>query len=383
MIAPAFLLYAKLHRAGAGPARLMAAFGRIDARIAALDVALDTHPLCRDGAWQALLPPAAAPDRLGPVLAELARPHASDLPVARPNPLPSVDRPAPPRGVQQVQSSPAASGQLKSRMVDTSVPGHSHSPKKPGAAPLRSLAQTKFSAATAFAPRPPATTDGLYQHPPGLAGSADPVLASAAARRVPPAPPVARQRLVEDVLNGDGTGRTAGLSAAEPMLGPSLQQISRLLDRIALGSVRSGGASVDRGTAVGFFAPPGKATDAAPMPSGAPRQTQPFAAQPGTGLARLLARGGADRGGGDGLTPAGPGFGAEVLLAPDHAAPNMPQTVAARGPDLTRSDRLPLRPGAGPDAAITPAGSEALARALTDLLRREARAAGIDLRGDR
>ena len=147
------------------------------------------------------------------------------------------------RGVQQVQSSPAASGQLKSRMVDTSVPGHSHGPKKPGAAPLRSLAQTKFSAATAFAPRIPATTDGLYQHPPGLAGSADPVLASAAARRVPPAPPVARQRLVEDALNGDSTGRTAGLSAAEPMLGPFLQQISRLLDRIALGSVRSGGAS--------------------------------------------------------------------------------------------------------------------------------------------
>ena len=372
MIAPAFLLppirlYAALHRAGAGPARLMAAFGRIDARIAALDVALDAHPLCRDGAWQALLPPGAAPDRLGAVLAELARPHASEPPVPRHS---AVNWPEPQRGVQQAQPPAAAIGQH--RLLTDTTPGlsHRHNPEISRAATDRSGAFTKDGLNRPRAPSTPA------------AAIADPVLASAAARRVQPAPPVAMQRLVEDVLNGNGTGRTAGLSAAEPILGPSLQQMSRLLDRIALGSVRSGGGSVDRGTAVGSFAPPGKDTDAAPMPSVAPRQTQPFAAQPGTGLARLLARGGADRGGGDGLTPAGSGTGAEVLLAPDHAASNMPQPVAARGPDLTRRDRMPLRPCAGPDAAITPAGSEALARALTDLLRREARAAGIDLRGD-
>lgn len=367
MTGSANLLHASLDRAGGGPARLMAAFGRIDDRFAALDIDLDAHPLCRAGAWQALLPPLADPPRLDAILAQLGRPVAGEPPAAASNPLAQTASPPPRRPGALLQPGPtAATGRAASA---------------PDPAPLAgstTLADAQASARPVAA-RPPKigiAADWPKSHPSGLAGTSDPVLAAAADRPVRTAPLDAVRQRVADLLSGDGTGRAAGLLAAEPVLPPTLRQISRVLDRIAVMPARRGAPAPDRrieGFAGSIAA--AAATDVAPV------QLITSATNTGTGLERLLARGRSQH-----LTSAGPGAGVEARLANGQPAPVTPDAAAARGPDLVRSDRLPQRPGAwpgaGPEAALTAGGSEAFARALTDLLRREARAAGIDLRGD-
>ncbi len=97
---------------------------------------------------------------------------------------------------------------------------------------------------------------------------------------------------------------------------------------------------------------------------------------PRNGLERLLARGRREN-----LIPAGQGAGFEAWQALDHPAGPARHTAPAAELALALRDLRTGRPPAG-DATAAPE-PEAFARALTDLLRREARSAGIDLKGGR
>ena len=388
-------LFDALDCAGRGPARLMLALGQTDDRVAAFDIDLAAHPLCRPGPWQALLPPVENPPRLDTLLARLGHPDTAAPPVASGTPARHPDLLSRSTG-RTGPAQPLSTRQPKAPAAPVPPPAETQSPS-PVAPRARFDTKTSVQAGPppARAPETGAVADRRTTAFAGLTGNVDPVLVAAAARRVLPAATADMQRLIADLVadagTGPVTGRQAGPVAATMALSPPLQKIARALDRIA---ETTGPQHSPARRSSPFDSPVANAPAAADYPALSAgtdltsRQPAAFAAVAGTGIERLLARGQTQRqnrgqtlGQTLGPIPAGPDFGELGQPGSRNAAPSRP--VPAAVPASARGDRMPPLSGPVPEPEMPAIGSDAFARVLTDLLRHEARAAGIDLRGGR
>ena len=360
-------MLAPLMRGGGTAARLVASLAAAETQAAALEVDLEAHPLCRPGSWEAFSPPAAAEGNLAGLLARLVAAQglaaeavaAGSSAVAQPA-LRGRPRVAAPRDGTARRRAPSG--------VPAAVEARGSAATGPGASRRQSGESGPDNS------RRPAGGQGAPRSaPPGLSIPDDPILRSAADRPVAPGAVPDFAQAVASILTGEPVGAArseptsdGGGQAAEARIVDALTRIpdSRSPSR------RAGARTAP--TAAGGFAD--RAPAGAPEP-GARRDADLPA--PRSGLERLLARGRRES-----LVPAGHAAGAEARLTSDQqaAAGAAPRGVPAI--DLATSRRGPRAlppPGTGTVAC----DAEDFARALTDLLRREARSAGIDLKGGR
>lgn len=232
--------------------------------------------------------------------------------------------------------------------------------------------------------------------------SRNPMAAVGAEQRLVQRPAISRFEPME-AINGPTPTHTPPSGPPPALPTPQDQRMARVLDRIAGSGLRSrpapGGPSRDvqtaPSTAIRSDAPPrtalaasGPATPipARPAPLPPPTAIHPEEPEATSGLSRLLARGRALGVAPPSLSGAG---GQPTAAAPaiDTApAPDWPMTATHRPPSAPAVARPSPIPPASPAAieappTARPLARDRLARDLAELLRREARAAGIDLDG--
>lgn len=346
-----------LARAGAAPGRLITALAGAEELTAAFQVDLDRHALCREPDWQALIPADPQPSALSAILARLsaAQAHADPLQVRGGG---VDDSPGSVPRARAAVWPPVASD--RAGMVapggSTAAPATAAIPSEPAAGTVRPMAP----ASPAPPARPPAGAAATPPQP-GLAPpAADPILRAAAARSIRPMLPGEPARVVRDLLDGAPVAGSSPTAAAPA--DPVDPRLARVLDRLA--AVRPASSP----PASLADAPASAGRSAAPIPPAAPPPTP----APRNGLERLLVRAGRE-----GLPPSPPADGARPIdLVP------APARVAADLPDPLAAHRRPAALAPADPGAVGNSTAE-LPRMLTDLLRREARAAGIDIGRDR
>lgn len=376
-------ILAGLVRAGGAPARLAAALRAGEARLATLDVDLESHPLCRPGPWEALTAGDTAGPRLADLLVRLARSGdgQSGAAPARPAVFGTGLPNRPDRGAAgsatsagEAGSTPAtAGGRLRSRK------GPAHGVAAPdadakaerGVLPQADTGPRPRSALPDAGPgphrrdAPPAAEPPIPAPAPRGLASLDPALRAAAARPVAPLGASALGRLAASILDGApisaaaGPGRVPSGDAGSSLAGVAERRIEVLLTRIVGGPAAVPAARAPVGPA-----------DRTPMPDPGARAPLPA---PRSGIERLLARGRREN-----LMPPGHSAASEARPAPDRPAAFGPQPLP--GPDLAGTGRAPRDSAPALGQAFAPDDPQDFARALTDLLRSEARSAGIDLR---
>lgn len=424
---------AALYRAGASAARTAAALQRSEASLAFATLSLEDHPLATAPAWSGLVSGPSAEAHVAATLAHLAR--GEDAPGSETRrrdtqgapPLPGRDTGArrspdvgatgsrersapfgptgsPDTGADRLQGrarSAPASADPDRFLPGSTLPSPTDANDSSARVALRSDARQRpdraRGAADAPTPRPPrddpeaarqaveravrqfatgaeparhavSPQAGAAAQPPRRTFVVDPgkpaylsalsdAGSRAATRPVAPSGPAARRAAVERILQGQPVGDlVAGHAAADPDLTDSERRVADALARL--------GAETSRETPAATRASATPRNGSRRPESAPPAQiAQDEIPAPRNGIERLLVQ--ARR---QNLIAEGQSEGAQARLS----------TEPVQRPDLQASQR--------PDRALTPAAApnaESVAQAITDLIRREARAAGIDLKGGR
>ena len=417
---------AALYRAGSSASRTAAALQRAQAKTDFAALSLENHPLAAAPSWAGLVARPSADAHVAATLAHLARDDAASQPTFRSRPLPgAIDfartisegrdgaMPSLPTRGKRSFAQDSAGSSASARATITPDPTRPDGPHMPEAADAellqrgpsrqRDTAGGRNDAQTPAEPGPgsrsadqvaashraveralreydPATSDQrlpqtasgedraapLHRASATKSESTAPSLLTrlseqsraAAARPVQLAGPAARQAAIERILRGEAAVPVGGTSAETT---ESDHQIETALARLRAGTSPGPASPVDPS----IVAPVGSsaAIPTGPVRSMRDEPPQEPARAPRNGIERLLQR--AKR---QNLVAEGQSQGDQARLS----------TEPADLPDLAQSRRASRE--TPPPARLD---ADQVAQAVTDLLRREARAAGIDLKGGR